>query len=65
MSLWYSEEIMKEQRAAGPDSERLRTLQVESVACAADLETLENAGPEEVDEIAARYVAWVREPGGQ
>ncbi|WP_329625957.1 hypothetical protein OG357_38635 (plasmid) [Streptomyces sp. NBC_01255] len=56
---------MKEQRAAGPDPERLKTLQEGSVACAVDLETLLDAGPEEVAEIAARYAARSKELGGQ
>lgn len=65
VSLWYAEQIMKEQRAAGPDPERLKTLQEGSVACAVDLETLLDAGPEEVAEIAARYAARSKELGGQ
>ncbi|MFE3581399.1 hypothetical protein [Streptomyces vinaceus] len=66
VTLWYSEQIMKEQRAAGgADPERLKTLKDGLAACAADLETLENAGPEEVDGIAARYAALAQELEGQ
>ncbi|WP_327372290.1 hypothetical protein [Streptomyces sp. NBC_01217] len=65
VGLWYSEQIMKEQRAAGPAPERLKTLQEGLAACAVDLETLLDASPEEVAEIAARYAARSQELGGQ
>lgn len=35
------------------------------MGCATDLETLLDAGPEEVAEIAARYTALSQELGGQ
>ncbi|MFE4540263.1 hypothetical protein ACFRKB_35220 [Streptomyces scopuliridis] len=65
VSNWYAEQIMKEQRAPGPASERLKTLREELAMCAADLQALQDAGPEEVAEIAARYAARSQELGGQ
>ncbi|WP_331735851.1 hypothetical protein [Streptomyces sp. NBC_00057] len=58
VSNWYAEQIMKERDSAGPESERLKTLKEELAACAADLLALqEDASPDEVAEIAARYAA--------
>ncbi|MEU3907248.1 hypothetical protein AB0F20_26085 [Streptomyces goshikiensis] len=66
VGLWYSEQIMKEQRAAdASDPERLKTLQEGLAACGADLETLLDADSKEVAEIAARYAARAQELGGQ
>ncbi|MEU9418355.1 hypothetical protein [Streptomyces sp. NPDC048272] len=60
----YVEQIMKEQRASAPDPERLKDLKEGLAACAVDLETLLDAGPEEVAEIAARYAALAQELEG-
>jgi hypothetical protein len=65
VSSWYAEQIMKEQRAIEPDQERLQTLKGQLAACAADLEALQEAGSEEVAEIAARYAAVARELDGK
>ncbi|MFI5753074.1 hypothetical protein ACIBBE_46420 [Streptomyces sp. NPDC051644] len=65
VSTWYMAEIRKERGSAGPDSERLKTLKEELAACAADLLALQDAGPEEAAEIAARYAARSQELGGQ
>ncbi|MFI1502576.1 hypothetical protein [Streptomyces platensis] len=60
-----AEQIIIERRAAAPDQERLNALKEQLAACAADREALQEAGPEEVAEIAARYAARARELGGQ
>ncbi|MEW1725070.1 hypothetical protein [Streptomyces sp. NPDC093109] len=65
VSNWYAEQIMKEQRAPEAVPERLKTLKEELAVCAADLRALQDAGPEEVDAIAARYAARSQELGGQ
>ncbi|MFI6730126.1 hypothetical protein [Streptomyces atratus] len=64
VSNWYAEQIMKE-RAAGPDSERLKSLKEQWTACATDLQALQGADADEVAEIAARYAARSQELGGQ
>ncbi|MFJ7209448.1 hypothetical protein ACIQWR_38705 [Streptomyces sp. NPDC098789] len=61
----YVAEIRKEQGSAGPDSEHLKTLKAELAVCAADLLALEEAGSQEVAEIAARYAARAQELNGQ
>lgn len=61
----YGQLIIKERRADTPDPERLKALKEGLAECAADREALEDAGPEEVAEIAARYAARARELGGQ
>ncbi|NUK12521.1 hypothetical protein HRW18_32020 [Streptomyces lunaelactis] len=65
VSTWYAEQIIKERRAAVPDTERLTALKEELAACAADQQALQDAGPEEVAEIAARYAAHAKELGSQ
>ncbi|WP_262505803.1 hypothetical protein [Streptomyces sp. TRM68367] len=65
VSAWYSEQIAKERRAAVPDAEQLKILTAGLAACAADQQALEDAGPEEVAEIAARYAARSQELKGQ
>ncbi|WP_336054765.1 hypothetical protein [Streptomyces sp. CA2R101] len=65
VSTLYAEQIVIERRAAAPDTERLKALKEQLAACAADREALQEAGPEEVAEIAARYAARARELGGQ
>ncbi|MFJ6053607.1 hypothetical protein [Streptomyces sp. NPDC092307] len=64
VSNWYTEQIMKE-RAAGPDSERLKELKEQWTACATDLQALQDADADEVAEIAARYAARAQELDGQ
>ncbi|MER0443175.1 hypothetical protein ABR738_01045 [Streptomyces sp. Edi4] len=61
----YTEQLMKERRAPVPDPERMERLKAELAACAADQQALEDAGPAEVDEIAARYAARAQELKGQ
>ncbi|MEV3926452.1 MULTISPECIES: hypothetical protein [Actinomycetes] len=61
----YGQLIIKERRADTPDTERLKALKEGLAECAADREALEDAGPEEVAEIAARYAARARELGPQ
>ncbi|WP_406510990.1 hypothetical protein [Streptomyces sp. NBC_00212] len=65
VSTWYAGQIMKERRADRPDPERLKTLQDRLAACAADQKALNGAGPQEADEIAARYAARAKELDGQ
>ncbi|WP_328380612.1 hypothetical protein OHB13_38025 (plasmid) [Streptomyces sp. NBC_00440] len=65
VSSWYSEQVMKERRAAVPDPARLELLKSELAACAADQLALEDAAPDEVDAIAARYAARAQELKGQ
>lgn len=61
VSTRYAEQIVNERRAAAPDPERLKALQEELAACAADQEALQDADEEEVAKIAARYAARARE----
>ncbi|MGI5262447.1 hypothetical protein [Streptomyces angustmyceticus] len=65
VSTLYVEQIVTERRAAVPDQERLKALKEQLAACAADREALQDAGPKEVAEIAARYAARARELGGR
>ncbi|MFM9812834.1 hypothetical protein ACKI16_30505 [Streptomyces scabiei] len=65
VSAWYAEQIIKERRAGAPDAGRLKTLQDELAACAADQQALQDADEKEVAEIASRYAARVRELKGQ
>ncbi|MCF3143799.1 hypothetical protein [Streptomyces platensis] len=65
VSTLYAEQIVTERRAAVPDPERLKILKEQLAACAADREALQDAGPQEVAEIAARYAARARELGGR
>ncbi|WP_424893312.1 hypothetical protein [Streptomyces sp. XH2] len=65
VSTWYAEQLMKERRATVPDVGRLESLKEGLAVCAADREALQDAEPEEVAEIAARYAARARELGGQ
>ncbi|MFC4506077.1 MULTISPECIES: hypothetical protein [Streptomyces] len=65
VSTWYFEQIVKERRAAVPDTERLELLKAGLAECAADQQALEDAGPDEVAEIAARYAARSQELRGQ
>ncbi|WP_432040424.1 hypothetical protein [Streptomyces cucumeris] len=65
VSAWYAEQIMKERRAPEPDTELLTTLKEQLAACAADREALQDAGPQEVAEIAARYAARASELDGK
>ncbi|GAA2418323.1 hypothetical protein ACFPFX_04985 [Streptomyces mauvecolor] len=65
VNTWYAGQIMKERRADRPDPERLKALQDGLAACAADRKALNSAGPQEADEIAARYAARAKELDGQ
>ncbi len=62
---WYTEELIKERRAAAPDPARLETLKEGLAACAADQEALQDDDEEQVAEIAARYAALSQELKGQ
>lgn len=66
VSAWYSQQIIKERRAPVPDTGRLELLKAGLAQCAADQQLLQDAGPDEVAEIAARYAARSSElKGGQ
>lgn len=58
---WYSEQIMKEHRSPGPDDARLERLIARRLACVADQQALEDAGPQEVARIAVFYDALYKE----
>ncbi|MFB8441215.1 hypothetical protein ACFC7A_19435 [Streptomyces niveus] len=62
---WYAEELIKERRAAAPDTARLETLKEGLAACAADQEALRDADEEQVAGIEARYAARMKELKGQ
>ncbi|WP_239590517.1 hypothetical protein [Streptomyces aureoverticillatus] len=65
VSAWYAQQIMTERRAAVPDAGRLETLKSQLAACAADREALQDAAPEEVAQIAARYATLSKELKGE
>lgn len=65
VSTWYTQEIIKERRAGVPDPARLKDLQDQLAACAADQQALQDADEEEIVEIAARYAARSKELKGQ
>ncbi|MEU9072377.1 hypothetical protein AB0D60_36510 [Streptomyces sp. NPDC048306] len=65
VSSWYAEEIMKERRAGTPDADRMAELKRQLALCGADQQALQDAGPEETAEIAARYAALARELEGK
>ncbi|MEV6048782.1 hypothetical protein [Streptomyces xanthochromogenes] len=53
----YAKQLMEERSAPRPDTERVEWLKAELAVCGADLQALDDADPDEVDEIAARYAA--------
>ncbi|MEU2564962.1 hypothetical protein ABZ626_37405 [Streptomyces longispororuber] len=57
----YVEQIFQERRAATPDPKRIKALQDELAACAADQEALQDADEEDVAKIAERYAALAKE----
>ena len=61
VSTWYAEQIIQQRRAEVPDADRLKTLQDQLAACAADQQALQDAAEEEVAEIASRYAARLKE----
>jgi len=65
VSSWCAEQIMKERRSGVPDAGRLEALQEELAGCAADEQALQDAGEEEVAEIASRYAARLKELKGE
>ncbi|MCX4638482.1 hypothetical protein OG775_25745 [Streptomyces platensis] len=70
VTAWYTEQIPAQpspaQRRAGAyDEDRLERLRAERQKCLADQRALEDAGPEEIALIAARYEARFRELTGQ
>ncbi|MFJ8982654.1 hypothetical protein [Streptomyces sp. NPDC102282] len=62
---WYAEQIIAERRTGGPDSDRLQDLKEQLAACAADRQALQDADGDQVDEIAARYAARLKELKGR
>lgn len=52
---WYAQEMRTEEAAEVPDPVRLERLETEWRACIADQESLETAGPEQVERLAATY----------
>ncbi|MFB7747324.1 hypothetical protein [Streptomyces sp. NPDC056132] len=61
----YTTQLMKERSAPVPDAARVEWLKAELAACGADLQALDDADPDEVDEIAARYAARAQALNGQ
>ncbi|MFI1734975.1 hypothetical protein ACH40E_38330 [Streptomyces acidicola] len=65
VSTWYAEQIITERRAGALDADRLKALQDELAACAADQQALQDADEKDVAEIASRYAARLKDLKGQ
>ncbi|MFF7705321.1 hypothetical protein [Streptomyces lydicus] len=65
VTAWYTEQLLAHRRVGAHDEDRLERLKAERQKCLTDQRALEDAEPEEIARIAARYEARFSELTGQ